>query len=92
MDLLPVHEGSFSSGIVSMNGKTSGTAKVTVRAGTKKNSAKVTEWTIGTPVAIAEKDGSYYLAEGKGRRGWIHEQYITLEGADTDGQTVDQGE
>ena len=92
VDLLPVHEGSFSSGIVSMNGKTSGTAKVTVRAGTKKNSAKVTEWTIGTPVAIAEKDGSYYLAEGKGRRGWIHEQYITLEGADTDGQTVDQGE
>ena len=92
VDLLPVHEGSFSSGIVSMNGKTSGTAKVTVRAGTKKNSAKVTEWTIGTPVAIAEKDGSYYLAEGKGRRGWIHEQYITLEGADTDGQTVGQGE
>ena len=92
VDLLPVHEGSFSSGIVSMNGKTSGTAKVTVRAGAKKNSAKVTEWTIGTPVAIAEKDGSYYLAEGKGRRGWIHEQYITLEGADTDGQTVDQGE
>ncbi len=92
VDLLPVHEGAFSSGIVSMNGKTSGTAKVTVRAGTKKNSAKVTEWTIGTPVAIAEKDGSYYLAEGKGRRGWIHEQYITLEGADTDGQTVDQGE
>ena len=92
VDLLPVHEGSFSSGIVSMNGKTSGTAKVTVRAGTKKNSAKVTEWTIGTPVAIAEKDGSYYLAEGKGRRGWIHEQYITLEGADTDGQTIDQGE
>ena len=92
VDLLPVHEGSFSSGIVSMNGKTSGTAKVTVRAGTKKNSAKVTEWTIGTPVAIAEKDGSYYLAEGKGRRGWIHEQYITLEGAETEGQPVDQGD
>ena len=92
VDLLPVHDGSFSSGIVSMNGKTSGTAKVTVRAGTNKKSVKVTEWTIGTPIAIAGKDGSYYLAEGKGRRGWIHEQYVTLEGADTDGQTVDQGE
>ena len=92
VDLLPVHDGSFSSGIVSMNGKTSGTAKVTVRVGTNKKSVKVTEWTIGTPIAIAGKDGSYYLAEGKGRRGWIHEQYVTLEGADTDGQTVDQGE
>ena len=92
VDLLPVHDGSFSSGIVSMKGKTSGTAKVTVRAGTNKKSVKVTEWTIGTPIAIAGKDGSYYLAEGKGRRGWIHEQYVTLEGADTDGQTVDQGE
>ena len=92
VDLLPVHDGSFSSGIVSMNGKTSGTAKVTVRAGTNKKSVKVTEWTIGTPIAIAGKDGSYYLAEGKGRRGWIHEQYVTLEGADTDGQTVEQGE
>ena len=89
---MPAEKSSFSTGIVSMNGKTSGTAKVTVRAGTKKNSAKVTEWTIGTPVAVAEKSGDYYLVEGKGRRGWIHKQYLTLEGADTDGQTVDQGE
>ena len=92
VELMPAQEEPFSSGIVSVNGKTAGTAKVTVRAGTKKNSAKVTEWTIGTPVAVAEKSGDYYLAEGKGRRGWIHKQYITLEGADTDGQTVSQGE
>ena len=92
VELLPVEEKAFSEGIVSMNGKTSGTAKVTVRAGTKKNSARVAELTIGTPVAIAEKNGDYYLVEGKGHRGWIHKQYLTLEGADTDGQTVDQGE
>ena len=92
VELMPAEKNSFSAGIVSMNGKTSGTAKVTVRAGTKKNSAKVTELTIGTPVAVAEKNGDYYLVEGKGRRGWIHKQYLTLEGADTDGQTVDQGE
>ena len=53
---------------------------------------KVAELTIGTPVAVAEKNGDYYLVEGKGHRGWIHKQYLTLEGADTDGQTVDQGE
>ena len=92
VDLLPAEQEAYSEGTISMNGKTSGTAKVTVRAGTKKNSAKVTELTIGTPVAIAKKDGDYYLVEGKGRRGWVHKQYITLEGADTDGQTVDQGE
>ena len=92
VELMPVEQDSFSEGIISMNGKTSGTAKVTVRAGTKKNSAKVTELTIGTPVAIAKKDGDDYLGEGKGRRGWIHKQYLTLEGDGTDGQTVDQGE
>ena len=92
VELLPAQQETFSSGIISMNGKTSGTAKVTVRTGTKKNSPKVTELTIGTPVAIAEKSGDYYLVEGKGRRGWIHKQYLTLEGEDTDGKTVDQGE
>ena len=92
VELMPPQKESFSAGIISVNGKTAGTAKVTVRTGTKKNSTKVTEWTIGTPVAIAAKDGDYYLAEGKGRRGWIHKQYLTLEGADTDGQKVDEGE
>ncbi len=92
VELLPAEKGSFNEGIVSMNGKTAGTAKVTVRAGTKKNSARVAELTIGTPVAVAEKNGDYYLVEGKGHRGWIHKQYLTLEGADTNGQTVDQGE
>ena len=90
VELLPAEKGSFNEGIVSMNGKTAGTAKVTVRAGTKKNSARVAELTIGTPVAVAEKNGDYYLVEGTGHR--IHKQYLTLEGADTDGQTVDQGE
>ena len=84
VDLLPAEQGSFTEGIISMNGKTSGTAKVTVRAGTKKNSAKVTELTIGTPVAIAEKSGDYYLVEGKGRRGWVHKQYIRLDEAAAD--------
>lgn len=92
VELLPVQQESFSEGILSLNGRTSGTAKVTVRAGTKKNSARVAELTIGTPVAIAEKSGDYFLVEGKGRRGWIHKQYLTLEGADPNGQTVDQGE
>ena len=92
VDVIAAASAIFGWIIISVNGKTAGTAKVTVRTGTKKNSTKVTEWTIGTPVAIAAKDGDYYLAEGKGRRGWIHKQYLTLEGADTDGQKVDEGE
>ena len=91
VELLPVQQETYQTGIVSVNGRTAGTAKVTARAGTKKNSAKVTEWTIGTPVAVAEKSGDYYLVEGKGRRGWIHKQYLTLEGAEPNGQTVDEG-
>ena len=92
VDLLSVQQTSFSEGIVSINGKKSGTAKVTARTGTKKNSPKVTEWTIGTPVAIVERNGDYYLVEGKGRRGWIHRNYLTTEAPDPDTQTPEQAE
>ena len=79
MDLLPVYQEAFSTGIVSIDGKTAGTAKVTARTSPKKKAAQVAEWTIGTPVAVVEKSGEHYLVEGKGRRGWIHQKYLTLD-------------
>ena len=33
-------------------------------------------WVVGTPVTILEEKGSYYLAEGKGLRGWVKKELI----------------
>ena len=77
IDLLRVSKEPFSTGLVSTNGRTAGTAKVTIRNSNSPKGARVAEWTIGTPVAILAKDGEYYLVEGKGSRGWIHQKYLT---------------
>ncbi len=82
VDLLPVMQEPFSTGIVSMNGKTAGTAKVTVRNTPKNNGLRVTEWTIGTPVAIVETGKEFTLVEGKGYRGWIQNKYLTPDTAE----------
>ena len=82
VDLLPVAQEPFATGIVSMNGKTSGTAKVTVRNTPKGKGIRVTEWTIGTPVAVVEAGSDYTLVEGKGYRGWIPNKYLTLDAAE----------
>ena len=79
VELLPVQQESFATGIVSMNGKTAGTAKVIARNTPQAKGAKVTEWTIGTPVAVVETGKDYTLVEGKGRRGWIQNKYLTLD-------------
>ena len=48
----------------------------------KAKAAKVTEWTVGTPVAIVRSDGDFVLVEGKGRRGWIQKKYLTPDSAE----------
>ena len=79
VDLLPVMQESFSTGLVSANGKTAGTVKVTVRNTPSAKGARVTEWTIGTPVAVVETGSEYTLVEGKGYRGWIPNKNLTLD-------------
>ena len=82
VDLLPVRQDTFPTGIVSMNGKTAGTAKVTVRNTPSGKGVRVTEWTIGTPVAVVEAGEEFTLVEGKGYRGWIQNKYLTLDAAE----------
>ncbi len=77
VDLLPVQQEAFTTGLISMNGKTAGTAKVSVRSSTNPKSAVVAQWTIGTPVAVISRAGEYIQVEGKGRRGWINQKYFT---------------
>ena len=82
VDLLPVSQEPFPTGIVSMNGKTAGTARVTARNAAKNNALRITEWTIGTPVAVVEAGKEYTLVEGKGFRGWIQNKYFTPDVAE----------
>ena len=77
VDLLPVVSSGFSTGLLSMNGKTSGTAKVVLRNTPKAKGAKVAELTIGTPVTIVETGDKFTLVEGKGYRGWVQNTYLT---------------
>ena len=91
-ELISISEDSFRTGLVSLNGRTAGTAPITVRKEPSTKAKSIGEWKPGTPVAILGQDGEFYLVEGKGLRGWIHNKYLTLEGADNDGQKIDKGE
>ena len=35
------------------------------------------DWVTGTPLTLLEEKGNFYLAEGKGIRGWIQKEYVT---------------
>ena len=91
-ELLSASEEEFMTGLVSLNGKTAGTSPVTVRKEASGKAKSIGEWKPGTPVAVVSKSGEYYLVEAKGLRGWIQSKYLTLEGAEPDGQKVDEGE
>lgn len=82
VDLLPVCKESLPSGVVSANGKTAGTVKVTARYTPKASGKRVTEWTIGTPVVVIEAGKDWSLVEGKGFRGWIPNKNLTLDAAE----------
>ena len=79
----------FRTGVISVNGKTSGTAEITVHLNPKATSKKVTAWKAGTPVAVAGQEGEFLLLEGKGVRGWVHEKYFAPDGAEDAPETPD---
>ena len=91
-DLLDVVQEDGQAGVLSYKGKTSGTAMINLRseAGGKR---KIGELKIGTPVRVAARKNGDVLVEGKGLRGWIQDQYITLQEEETtDGQEINEGQ
>ena len=76
VNLIPVATGSFKTGVLSANGKTSGDVKVTLWQAPKAKNPKVAQLTIGTPVAIVETNGDFVLVEGKGYRGWVQKKNL----------------
>ena len=91
-ELLPVSGDSYRTGLITLNGRTAGTTPVNVRKEPSAKGKYIGEWKPGTPVAVVAQEKDYYLVEGKGLRGWINAKYLKLEGADDDGQKIDEGE
>ena len=91
-ELLPVSGDDFRTGLISLNGKTAGTSPVNVRKDPSPKGKSIGEWKPGTPVAVVSKVSDFYLVEGKGLRGWVNAKFLTLEGADEDGQKINEGE
>ena len=75
-ELLNVAQEDCPTGLVSVNGRTAGSAEVNVRVDPAKKQTFYT-WVVGTPVTVLDEKGDYYFAEGKGIRGWIKKEYFT---------------
>ncbi len=80
--LLPAASGEFRTGIITMNGNTSGGQQVTVHLNPDRKSTGLAMWKTGTPFAAVEKQGDYWLVEAKGMRGWVHEKYLLWDPAE----------
>ena len=76
-EFLSISEEDFPTGLVSINGRTSGSSTVRIRVEAKAKGSSYYDWVVGTPLTLLEEKGNFYLAEGKGIRGWIQKEYVT---------------
>jgi hypothetical protein len=103
IEVLPAASGTILTGVIAVNGSTSGTQQATVHLNPDARSTGLTTWKTGTPVAIEGQRNSFYLVEGKGMRGWVHKKYILpdqdeepaeledTEGSQENGKKIDEG-
>ena len=91
VEFLSVVQDDFPAGVLTYHGRASGTVMINVR-NDAKGKAKLGELKVGTPVAVAEQKEEYSLIEGKGLRGWVQNQYLTIEGKEDNGQEIDEGQ
>lgn len=75
-ELLYISGEDCPTALVSVNGKTAGTAEVAVRLEPNGKKSQYA-WTVGTPVVLLKESKGFWLAEGSGVRGWIDSDYIT---------------
>ena len=104
VEILSAASGTVLTGVIAVNGNISGTQQATVHLNPDAKSTGIAVWKTGTPVAMVEKKGDFYLLEGKGMRGWVHKKFILpdqeeepeekeeTEGSQENGQKIDEGE
>ena len=90
VEILTAAEGDFLTGTLAKNGNTSGSLQVTVHLAPDAKSTGVAVWKTGIFVAAAEKQDSFYLLEGKGQRGWVHEKYVIPDQTETEAAPASQ--
>ena len=98
VEILPAASEAFETGVLANNGNTSGAKKVNVHLNPDAKSTTIVQWKTGLPVAVVEKQNSFYLLEGNGQRGWVHEKYLVFDhesnnvGGEENGQEINKGE
>ena len=73
-------EGEIIRGAISVNGNTSGRAKVKTRFGPSEKHRVVDQWKTGTAVTVLAKEGEFYQVTARGVRLWVHQEFLTGEG------------
>ena len=76
-ELVAIDEGSAPVAVLTLNGSTTGKAKIKARYTPAGSIA--TYWTVGTRVAIVGEEEDYFMVEADGKRYWIQKEYLTME-------------
>ena len=86
-------QGEIRKGVISVNGSTSGRATVKMRFGPSEKHKVIENWKTGTEVTLLKLEDQFWQVEAKGRRVWVHQDYVMTEGENTpDGTEINQGE
>lgn len=66
------------TGVLSYKGKATGSTTINIRNDADGDSAKITEWSTGTEVLVFGIDGKWYEVEANGMRGFVKEEFLTM--------------
>ena len=77
-------EGAMVKAAISVNGNTSGLAKVKMRFGPSEKHRVVDQWKTGTMVTVLAREGEFFQVEARGLRLWVHQDFLTGDGLPTD--------
>ena len=80
LEFFPGSEKPLGMGTLHLKGKTDGEATVIVRTTASTSAAKVAGWKTGTVVTVLKQQGVWYAVEYNGWYGYVHQQYLTVEG------------
>ncbi len=79
-DVISAITGDIVKAQISVNGNTSGRAKVKMRFGPSEKHRVVDQWKTGTDVTVLARDGEFFQVEGRGLRVWVHQDFLTGDG------------
>lgn len=70
----------LGEGTLHLKGKTDGRDEVNIRTTASASSARVASWQTGLTVTVLSHEGLWYAVEHEGWYGFVHQQYLTMEG------------